>query len=143
MKTHVPFSAPAALTAFLVLAVFASASALAKLPAPNDEAKAKAAEAAAKTAHTNKVASYQLCKSMDTVAAGYQAKAKQDNKAVKEPNKTDVCADPGPFVYAPPVAASAPVAGAASAPVAAAAPTAAAKPASAAAMTTAAAAPKK
>ena len=48
------FTALAALT----LAV----SAMAKLPPPSDEAKAKAAEAAAKTAHGNKVAGFQLCK---------------------------------------------------------------------------------
>jgi hypothetical protein len=149
MKTPAPFSTPAAFTAFVVLAMFASASALAKLPAPSDEAKAKAAEAAAKTAHGTKLANYQLCKSMDAVAASYQAKAKQEGKALKEPTKTDACADPGPFVYAPPAPASAPVAGAgaASAPVAAApgavAPAAAAKPASAATMATAAAVPKK
>jgi hypothetical protein len=150
MKTHAAFSATAALTACAALTVFASTSALAKLPAPNDEAKAKAAEAAAKTAHTNKVASYQLCKSMDTVAAGYYAKAKQDSKAVREATKTDACADPGPFVYAPPAPASAP-AGAASgaapaataAAPAASAAAAAAKPATPPATTTAAAAPKK
>jgi hypothetical protein len=120
MKTH------AAIATAALLAALASTSALAKLPAPSDEAKAKAAEAAAKTAHTNKVASYQLCKSMDAVAVSYYAKAKQDGKAVKEASKTDACADPGPFVYAPPGAASAPAA-AASAPAAAVA----AKPAAA------------
>jgi hypothetical protein len=149
MKTHAAFSAAAALTVCAALSVLASTSALAKLPAPNDEAKAKAAEAAAKTAHTNKVASYQLCKSMDAVAASYQAKAKQEGKAVKEPTKTDACADPGPFVYAPPAPASAPAGAApaaatsATAAAAPAASAAAAKPAAPAGTTTAAAAPKK
>jgi hypothetical protein len=46
-------------------------SAAAKLPAPSEEAKAKAAEAAAKTAHGNKVADFQLCKSREKVAAHY------------------------------------------------------------------------
>jgi hypothetical protein len=46
--------------ATLLLASLFSVSAMAKLPAPSDEAKAKAAEAAAKTAHGNKVADYQL-----------------------------------------------------------------------------------
>jgi hypothetical protein len=133
MKTHAANAIAASLALF---AVMASTSALAKLPAPSDEAKAKAAEATAKTAHTNKVASYQLCKSMDTVAAGYHAKAKQDGKAVKEATKTDACADPGPFVYAPPAPASAPAGSAAAPPVAAPA----AKPAAA---TTAAAAVAK
>jgi hypothetical protein len=92
---------------------------LAKLPAPSDEAKAKAAEAAAKTAHGNKVANYQLCKSMDKVAAGYHAQAKKEGKAVKPAASTDACADPGPFVYTPPAPAGA---APAAAPAAAAAP---------------------
>ncbi|MFY7871036.1 MAG: hypothetical protein ACOVQL_01485, partial [Limnohabitans sp.] len=46
-------------------------SAWSKLPPPSDEAKAKAAEAAAKTAHGNKVADFQLCKSREKVAAHY------------------------------------------------------------------------
>jgi len=69
--------------------------ALAKLPAPSDEAKAKAAEAAAKTAHAGKVDAYQLCKSQDKVAAHYRKSA----KAAGKPVATAPCADPGPFVY--------------------------------------------
>jgi hypothetical protein len=80
--------------------------ALAKLPAPSDDAKAKAAEAAAKTAHGNKLANYQLCKSMEKAAAAYFAQAKKDGKTVKPAEKTDACADPGPFVYTPPAPAS-------------------------------------
>lgn len=99
--------------------------AAAKLPAPSDEAKAKAAEAAAKTAHGNKVADFQLCKSMDRIAAGYIAQAKKEGRTVK-PEPTPPCADPGPFVYAPP--GSAPAATpAAPAPAVAAAPAAKAK----------------
>jgi len=52
-------------TLLLISALALSGAALAKLPAPSDEAKAKAAEAAAKTAHGNKVADYQLCKSRE------------------------------------------------------------------------------
>lgn len=72
-------------------------AALAKLPAPNDEAKAKAAEAAAKTAHAGKVDGYLLCKSQDKVAAQYRksGKAASAGKPVAMPP----CADPGPFVY--------------------------------------------
>jgi len=92
--------------------------ALAKLPALSDDAKAKAAEAAAKAAHGNKVASYQLCQSMDKVAVAYFAQAKQAGKAVKPADKTDACADPGAFVYVPPVPASAPTAVAGAAPAA-------------------------
>jgi hypothetical protein len=109
----------------LALVVCVSA-AFAKLPPPSDEAKAKAAEAAAKTAHGDKVAGFQLCKSQDQVAAHYVADAKKAGKDVKPATATPPCADPGPFVY-PPVAASAPVAAPAAA--ASAATTAAAKPA--------------
>jgi hypothetical protein len=93
-------------------AALTASSAMAKLPPLSDEAKAKAAEAAAKTAHGNKLANYQLCKSMDAVAASYFAQAKKDGKAVKPAEKTDACADPGPFVYTPPAPASAPAAAA-------------------------------
>ncbi len=91
-------------SAALLLAV---AGVQAKLPAASDEAKAKAAEAAAKTAHGNKLAGFQLCKSMDKVAASYFAQAKKEGKPVKPADKTDACADPGPFVYTPPAPASA------------------------------------
>jgi hypothetical protein len=80
------------------------ASAFAKLPPPSDEAKAKAAEAAAKTAHAGKVDGYKLCQSMDRVAAGYYANAKKAGKEVKPPVPTPACTDPGPFVYPPPAA---------------------------------------
>jgi hypothetical protein len=91
---------------------------VAKLPAPSDEAKAKAAEAAAKTAWAGKVDGYLLCKSQDKVAAGYLAKAKAPAAAASVP----ACADPGPFVYTPPVAASAPASAPAAAVAAASAP---------------------
>ena len=55
---------------------------MAKLPPLSDDAKAKAAEAAAKTAHGNKVADYKLCQSMDKVAAKYVADAKKAGKDV-------------------------------------------------------------
>jgi hypothetical protein len=82
--------------------------AVAKLPPLSDEAKAKAAEAAAKTAHGNKVADFQLCKSMDRVAARYVADATKAGKTVK-PTDTPACVDPGPF-GAPAAAPAAPAA---------------------------------
>lgn len=102
-------------TLALCIAGFALASAattaLAKLPPPSDEAKAKAAEAAAKTAHGNKLANYQLCKSMDRTAEAFFAQAKMAGKQVKPADTAAAaCADPGPFVYTPPTAASAPAA---------------------------------
>ncbi len=78
-----------------------SASAMAKLPALNDEAKAKAAEAAAKTAWAGKVDSYQLCKSQDKVAASYYKSAKAEGKQTKPPSAAPACADPGAFAYTP------------------------------------------
>jgi hypothetical protein len=105
--------------ATLVLASLFSVSAMAKLPAPSDEAKAKAAEAAAKTAHGNKVADFQLCKSREKVAAHYYKTAKSSGKPTSPPVATPACADPGPFVAAAPAAPAA----------VAAAPAAAAKPA--------------
>jgi hypothetical protein len=101
-----------------LVAAFVAAPAVAKLPPPSDEAKAKAAEAAAKAAHGNKVADFQLCKSMDRVAARYAAEATKAGKAVK-PTETPACADPGPFVYTPPGAAPAPAAAPAAAPASA------------------------
>ena len=79
-----------------------SAGAMAKLPAPSDEAKAKAAEAAAKTAHAGKVDGYLLCKSQDKVAAHVQ---KTNKSKAGKPVATAPCADPGKFVYTPPEAA--------------------------------------
>ena len=106
----------------LILAAM-SATAFAKLPAPSEEAKAKAEEAKAKTAHTAKVDGYLLCKSQDKVAAHVQ----KTNKAkAGKPVATPACADPGPFVYTPPAPAAA-VAAAPAAPAAAASPGAAAK----------------
>jgi hypothetical protein len=95
----------------IVLSV--GASAFAKLPPLSDEAKAKAAEAAAKTAWGDKMGAYQLCKAMDRVAAGYLADAKKAGKDLK-PTATPPCADPGPFAYTPPSAGAPP--GAASSP---------------------------
>jgi hypothetical protein len=120
--------------ATLVLVSLFSASAMAKLPALSDEAKAKAAEAAAKTAHGNKVADFQLCKSREKVAAHYYKTAKASGKQTTPPVATPPCADPGPFVAAAPAPA---------APAVAAAPAAGAKPAAPAAAPAAAAPAKK
>jgi hypothetical protein len=112
MKSVIVFLAGTALTM----------AAVAKLPAPSDEAKAKAAEAAAKTAHAGKVDAYKLCKSQDKVAAHYQKGSKTASKDKKDAVATPACADPGAFVYVPAAAASAPAAAAAPAAQTAAAP---------------------
>lgn len=101
--------------------VFASGLALAKLPPLSDEAKAKAAEAAAKAAHSGKVANFQLCKAQDRVAAVYLVGAKKSMKDVQTV-PTPPCADPGPFVYAAPETKPLEAAGAHSPPATATAP---------------------
>lgn len=104
---------------FLLIACLAlSGAALAKLPAPSEEAKAKAAEAAAKTAHGDKVAAFQLCKSREKVAAHYYRTTGKGKPASRD--ATPACADPGPYKPADQQAA---------APVPAAKPAAPAKPA--------------
>lgn len=111
----------------IAASVFAGHAAWAKLPAPpalDDAAKAKAAEAAAKTAWGGKVDAYMLCKSMDKSAENYQKTATAAGKTVKAATATPPCADPGPFAFTP--AAPAP---AAAAPAAAPAAPAAAAPA--------------
>ena len=108
----------------LSILLLATSGAFAKLPAPvlSDEAKAKAAEAAAKTAHGNKVADFQLCRSMERMAVKYQADAKKAGKDAKPATATPPCADPGAFVYPPPAATAAAPAAATPAPAAAAKP---------------------
>jgi hypothetical protein len=97
----------------LVMSALAiSFGAMAKLPALSDEAKVKAAEAAAKTAHGNKVADFQLCKSREKVAAHYY---KTSGKGKPAPTATPACVDPGAYkpadqTAAAPAAAPAPAA---------------------------------
>jgi hypothetical protein len=105
----------------LVMLASCAATVSAKLPPPSDEAKAKAAETAAKTAHGNKVADFLLCKSMDKVAATYLADARKAGKDLK-PTATPACTDPGAFVYTPPQAKPLEAAGAHSPPAPANAP---------------------
>ena len=78
-----------------------SAAVFAKLPALNDEAKAKAAETAAKTAWSAKVDAYKLCMSQDKTAAGYYKSASAKGKNTKPAATTPPCADPGAFAYTP------------------------------------------
>ncbi|MFM9884927.1 MAG: hypothetical protein ACKVQT_18045 [Burkholderiales bacterium] len=70
----------------------------AKLPTPplTDEQKSKAEQTKAKAAHTGQVEAFQLCSSMDKVAARYAATMKAKGKEFK-PMETKPCADPGPF----------------------------------------------
>jgi hypothetical protein len=84
----------------LTLAALLATPAFAKLPAPSAEAKAKAAETAAKTTWTDKVGAYQLCRAMERTAESYRKSVKAAPAAVETP----ACADPGPFVYVAPAA---------------------------------------
>jgi hypothetical protein len=96
-------------------------AAQAKIPAPvlDDAAKAKAAEAAAKTAWQGKLDAYQMCRAQDQVAAKYHkaaAAAGTDKPATPimtpavaasgtapaKPPMAVVCADPGTFAYTSP-----------------------------------------
>ena len=70
----------------------------AKLPPLSDEAKAKAAEAAARSAWTEKVGAYKMCLSMDRVAEVYRTSSKSLGKDAPAPVTMPPCADPGPFV---------------------------------------------
>jgi hypothetical protein len=107
------------------VALAASGAALAKIPAPelDEAAKAKAAEAAAKTAWQGKVDAFQLCKAQDRVAAVYR------KTAAAKPASATAATTPGAPASAP--AAAKPVATPATAsqgggtPVAAVAPVAA------------------
>jgi hypothetical protein len=113
------------------LALFTAQGAWGKLPAPaplDDAGKAKAAEAAAKTAWSGKVDAYQLCMSMEKSAANYVKTATAAGKTPKAATATPPCADPGAFAFTS-GAAAAPTAAAPAAPAApaAAAPAAPAK----------------
>lgn len=82
----------------------ASGLALATLPPPDEAAKAKAAEAAAKSAWQGKVNAYLLCKAQDKVVARYLktvgTAGAQQAGAGAAALPTAPCADPG--AYTPP-----------------------------------------
>ena len=92
------------LSAVYAVSVLCASAAFAKLPAPDDAAKAKAAEAAAKAAWSGKVDNYLLCNAQDRAAANFFANAKAAGREVKPAIATPACADPGPFAYTPPEA---------------------------------------
>ena len=69
----------------------------ATLPPQTDEAQAKAAEAAAKVAWSDKVALYQLCLAMDRTAEAYRSGLLAEGKDAPAPVETAPCVDPGPY----------------------------------------------
>lgn len=79
----------------MMAAVAVTGQALAKLPAPTEEAKTKALEAKAKAVWSDKVAAYQLCKAQDKVAAQYLKAKGTEAKPATAP-----CQEPGPYVSA-------------------------------------------
>jgi hypothetical protein len=90
--------------------LLAAAPAHAKLPPASDEAKAKAAGAAAKSAWSDKVAGFKL----------WGGRGRAAHAGVPPAVETPACADPGPFVEPVPVSGPATVpAVAATAPAAA------------------------
>ena len=102
----------------IMLGLTAAGAAVAKLPPVSPEAQAKADEARQKTAWTDKVAAYQLCKAQDKLAAAYRQKKGGD----AAPATASAASTPAP---AAPASASAPAdaAGQSAPPAVAAAPT--------------------
>lgn len=87
----------------LLVSLLTSLPTVAKLPPLSDEAKAKAGEAASKTAWSDKVAGFQLCNAMSKVAAHYHATVQQTGKQAPPPIDTPACADPGAYVAPAPL----------------------------------------
>lgn len=88
----------------VVMGLAFAPGAFAKLPAPatTPEAKAKAAEAAAKTAWSAKVDGFLLCRAQERVAARVRDDLVAAGKPVPTATPTPPCADPGSFAFAPP-----------------------------------------
>jgi hypothetical protein len=94
----------------IVAALVAALSAgilLAKLPPPSDEAQAKAAETAAKSAWTDKMSAYKTCLAIDRTAENYRRTLAAQGKEFRPSASTPPCVDPGPFVARPLEAAGA------------------------------------
>jgi hypothetical protein len=87
-----------ALVASALVAGSLVAPASAKLPPLTDEAKAKAAEAATRSAWTEKVGAYKMCLAMDRSAEVYRTNTKSLGKDAAVPVSMPPCADPGPLV---------------------------------------------
>lgn len=91
---------PAVFLSTVALA-FVTGVAFAKMPPPSDAAKAAAAETAAKSAWTDKVAAYKLCQVQDRIAAKFHSSATATGKPALSPESPQPCIDPGPFAYTP------------------------------------------
>ncbi len=100
--THAPTRVR--LQALVIATAALTAPAFAKLPPLSEEAKAKAAEAAAKTAWSDKVGGYQLCQAMTRVAEHYRNTAKSTGQEAPAAVETPPCTDPGAYVPPAPAA---------------------------------------
>lgn len=100
-----------ALAVGLATGLAAAPAAFAKLPAPTltPEAKAKAAEAAAKTAWSAKVDTFQLCQAQTRVATRYREAAAAAGLQLAPATPTPPCTDPGPFAFTPPAEEAKPI----------------------------------
>ncbi len=94
--------------------MMACSLALAKLPPPDDAAKAKQAETSAKAAWQAKVDGYQLCKAQDKVVAGYKKTAAKPAADAKPAPPAAAAAPAAPAANPATQAAAAPAAAAAS-----------------------------
>lgn len=101
---------PAARSALVLCVVLMAASALpavAKLPPPSDEAKAKTALAADKAEWNKKEATFHLCNVTNRVVEGYHAAMKQVGKDTPpQVEPVSNCVDPGPYTPAAPLEAA-------------------------------------
>lgn len=94
----------------IVAAFIAALSAgilFAKLPPPSEEARAKGAETAAKSAWSDKLSAYKTCLAADRVVENYRKTLAAQGKEVRPSASTPPCVDPGPFVARPLEAAGA------------------------------------
>jgi hypothetical protein len=102
MRIAAPLIAP-------LIAALIAAPVFAKLPPPTDDDKAKAAEAAAKSAWADKVGFYQLCLAQDRTVEAYRKSSKAAGKDVALPVAAAPCANPGPYASPVTPAASKPL----------------------------------
>ena len=87
--------------AIALIATLLAGLAGAKLPPPTDDAKMKAAEAAAKGSWNDRVGAYKLCLAMDRTSEVYRRNMKASGKEPPVAAATPPCADPGPFLATP------------------------------------------
>lgn len=80
----------------LLAAALFAAPAFARLPAPSEDATAKAAEAAARTSRSATFAAFQLCQAQDRAVADHHATMKKAGRTAAPVGATSgPCVDPG------------------------------------------------